>query len=212
MACRHFPGEYDWHYMTVSNLFSAKHNPDGHLWGTAGVILCGFTGMCWVLLGIRRPPAAGWRARVRESRPLALGFPCMTLAAGLPNQWLIPKGHEWLAVIAFLALCSGLVQIWVQSNLQRFSATAAHRRLRAFALAGAVLWPVAGAALSQAYLALARPDLPWVTVAWREQHVPLYLSFALWEWLTCLLLSGCVVLLCLQPPGPLAPGKLHTHD
>lgn len=200
MACWQFPGEYNWHYMTVSNLFSAKHNPTGHLWGAAGVILCGVAGVCWVGLGIRVPPAADLRLRLRESQLLTVGFPCMTLAAALPGDWLIPKGHDWLAVIAFLALCSGLVHTWVQSVMQRFPVWAAHRWRGALALAGMVLWPVAGAAATQGYLALVRPQLPWVTLAWREQNIPLYLSFALWEWLTCLVLSGCLVMICVAPP------------
>jgi hypothetical protein len=207
MACRLFPGEYDWRYMTVSNLFSAKHNPTGHLWGAAGVILCGVMGMCWVVLGMRTAPTTAWRLSFQQSPLLVVGFPCMTLAAALPSDWLIAKGHDWLAVIAFLALCSGLVQAWVQSILQRFPAPAAHRRRRALVLACTVLWPVVGAALTQAYLALVRPELPWVTLAWRAQNIPLYLSFALWEWLTCVALSGCLAMLCMAPltPAPQRP-------
>ena len=81
MACRLFPGEYDWRYMTVSNLFSAKHNPTGHLWGAAGVILCGVMGMCWVVLGMRTAPTTAWRLSFQQSPLLVVGFPCMTLAA-----------------------------------------------------------------------------------------------------------------------------------
>ena len=51
----------------------------------------------------------------------------MTLAAALRSEWLIPKGHDWLAVIAFLTLCSGLVRAWVQSILSRFPAPPAHQ-------------------------------------------------------------------------------------
>ena len=113
IACWRFPGEYDWRYMTVSNLFSAKHNPSGYVWGAAGVVLCGALGTCWVALGFGRSTTAVGCLRRRVSPLLAVGFPCMTLAAALPSEWLIPKGHDWLAVIAFLALCSGLVQAWV---------------------------------------------------------------------------------------------------
>jgi hypothetical protein len=203
-----FPGEYDWRYMTVSNLFSAKHNPIGHEWGAAGVILCGALGACWVVLGIRRPAAAGWRQRLRDAPLLALGFPCMMLAAALPNEWLFSKGHESLAVIAFLALCAGLVRAWIDAILQRLPGTPAQQRSRTLGLSCLVLWPVAGAALSQAYLALLQPELPWVTLAWREQAIPLYLSFAVWEWLTCLLLSACLAMLCLMPTLQRPPGKL----
>jgi hypothetical protein len=200
MARRHFPGEFDWRYMTVSNLFSSKHNPGGYLWGTSGVALCGLLGMLSLALEITSRPATAWRTRIRSYGLLAVGFAFMTLAASLPSEWLVPKGHEWLAVIAFLALCSGLVGAWVRSILQRYPEYAAHRSLGAIASAGAVLWPVAGAALTQAYLALLRPDLPWVTLAWRAQRVPLLLSFAVWEWFTCLTLSACLATLCLTSP------------
>src|SRR5208282_3029085 len=133
LACRHFPGEFDWRYMTVSNLFSSKHNPLGYLWGTAGVALCGVTGVIWVVLGITEYPAAHWRRRLRPAALLAVGFPVMTLAAALPSAWLVPKGHEWLAVIAFLALCSGSVRAWAQWMLQRYPQVPAQRRLRAIA-------------------------------------------------------------------------------
>jgi hypothetical protein len=200
IASWEFPGEYDWRYMTVSNLFSAKHNPAGHWWGAAGLIFCGGAGICWVALGLRQPPAPGWGPRLRESWLLAVGFPCMVLAAALPSEWLVPKGHDWLAVIAFLTLCSGIVRAWVQATLQRYKVPITYRSACVFALACAVLWPVAGAALTQAYLTLNRPDLPWVSLAWRARQIPLYLSFALWEWLTCLVLSGCLAIICVAPP------------
>jgi len=207
IACWRFPGEYDWRYMTVSNLFSAKHNPTGYLYGAAGVVICGVLGTFAVVIGFRQPQMSGWRRSLRESWLLVLGFPCMVLAASLPSDWLPSKGHDWLAVISFVTLCSGLVWAWVQSILKRSRAPALHHRLRAIWLCSAVLWPVAGAALTQAYLALLRPELPWVTLAWRQQRVPLILSFALWEWLTCVVLSACLATLCTarKAPADLAP-------
>jgi hypothetical protein len=33
------------------------------------------------------------------------------------------------------------------------------------------------------------PALPWVSPAWRAREVPVWLSFAFWEWVTCASLS-----------------------
>jgi len=49
--------------------------------------------------------------------------------------------------------------------------------------------PVALAGLVQAYIFYARPDLHWVGLAWRTRAVPVYLSFAFWEWLTIAFLT-----------------------
>jgi hypothetical protein len=51
------------------------------------------------------------------------------------------------------------------------------------------------AGLTQAYLALARPSLPWVSPAWRSLGVPLYLSFGVWEWISCVMFSLCLLVI-----------------
>jgi hypothetical protein len=69
------------------------------------------------------------------------------------------------------------------------------RRLYAGALAGAALTPVLLAGAVQAYVSYALPDLPWVSLAWRARSVPVYLSFALWQWITCVVFSAYMLLL-----------------
>jgi len=194
LATWQFPTAFDWRYMTVSNLFSAKHNPVGYVWGAAGVACCGVMGLCALLSASLSQ--GRFRAQCpRESVLLSVGFGFMVLAALVPARWLFAKGHDWLAVIAFLSLCAGLVRGIVLAQLHGLPAGAPYRRLRAVGSASAALWPVAGAALSQAHLAIFKPELPWVTIAWRARGIPLILSFALWEWLTCVTLSVCLVLL-----------------
>ena len=58
-----------------------------------------------------------------------------------------------------------------------------------------LLLPLVFAGLTQAYLALARPELPWVSPAWRSLGVPLYLSFSVWEWSSCVMFSLCLLAL-----------------
>jgi hypothetical protein len=68
-------------------------------------------------------------------------------------------------------------------------------RLHAGILAGVVLSPIVLAALAQAYLSYALPVLPWVSIAWRARGVPVYLSFAFWEWVTCAVFSVYMLVL-----------------
>jgi hypothetical protein len=68
-------------------------------------------------------------------------------------------------------------------------------RLRAPILGSLPLVPLVLAALTQAYLALALPNLPWVSPAWRARGIPLYLSFAVWEWGSCVVFSMCLLVI-----------------
>jgi hypothetical protein len=73
------------------------------------------------------------------------------------------------------------------------------RALRFYAglLAGIVLAPIALAAAAPAYVSWAFPDLPWVGLGWRALGMPVYLSFAFWEWMTCGVFSVYAAALCL---------------
>lgn len=48
--------------------------------------------------------------------------------------------------------------------------------------------------MSQAYLALAHPELGWVDPTWRGR-VPVLLSFGLWQWITLVWALAVLVLL-----------------
>jgi len=56
-------------------------------------------------------------------------------------------------------------------------------------LAGFAVSPILLAAVAQAYVSNALPALPWVSLEWRDRGVPVYLSFAFWEWVTCAVFS-----------------------
>jgi len=62
-------------------------------------------------------------------------------------------------------------------------------------LAGFAVSPIVLAAIAQAYVSNALPALPWVGLEWREHGVPVYLSFAFWEWVTCAVFSLYVLVL-----------------
>lgn len=204
IAAQRYPSEFDWRFMTVSNLVSPAHNPRGHLWASAGVVLCGLCGWHWASKLARL-----WRQRTPGRLPgfivaLRIGNLCMALSAVLPSRLLrIPKGHEALALIAFIGLCLGIVLLTFQrieeSHLRR--AKSARSRLSASLVAGAALFPVFLGGLAQAYVMYVLPQLHWVNLSWRERGVPIYLSFAFWEWSTCIVLSVYLVVLSVLTPA-----------
>jgi hypothetical protein len=196
-AAHAYPTSYDWRYQTISLLLYPDRNPDGYIWAWAGLVLCGLCGIAWSTELRRRLEAATARSSLRGARLLQAGFVCMCLAV-VPGRLLpVPKGHEILAIAAFLAICLGVIQA-LFLTLDRI---AVHRppkigtRLRASIAAGVPLVPLVLAAITQAYLTLERPHVPWVSPAWRTLGIPIYLSFALWEWVSCVLFSVCVLLL-----------------
>lgn len=190
-AALRYPTPYDWQYTTVSNLFSPRRDPAGHIWASSGVVICSLCALAWASATKRR-----WR-RAAGLSALQLGSFCMLCSSMRPG-WLlrVPKAHEMLALLAFTALCLGIVHLtflcaeWALLQLTRGSAR--QRGLSASLLAGAAVLPILFAGLAQLYVFYALPELHWVSRAWRAGGVPPYLSFAFWEWTTCALLSAYV--------------------
>ena len=191
MAVQRYPSEYDWRYMTVSRLLGADDDPAGYLWARAGIALCGLFGFVWATLLAQRRGAI---------RALQVGYFFMACAAMLPESLLrVPKGHEMLAILAFVGIWCGIVSVMfqsiVQALLRRMRSATGRARLYAAALVLAAMLPIALAGAAQAYVYLEVPDLPWVSLAWRARGVPVFISFAFWEWITCLVLSAYMVAL-----------------
>jgi hypothetical protein len=67
--------------------------------------------------------------------------------------------------------------------------------------------PIVFAGLAQVYVFYVKPELHWVGLAWRTRGVPVYLSFAFWEWMTVVLLS--VYLTVLGIVVPIRSGRAH---
>jgi hypothetical protein len=188
-----YPSEYDWRYMTISSLLYPDRNPGGYRWAWAGVALCGLGGLCWMA-------ALSWRRRLSNNQSVGiwamwLGYVCIVFCALLPARFLhIERSHDMLALSAFVGICIGTVHLTYQvavRNLGRsMRGSAGHRRIYAGLIAGAALLPLLLVSVTQAYVARALPRLPWVGLEWRAQGVPAYLSFAFWEWVTCVVLSA----------------------
>jgi hypothetical protein len=203
MSARQYPSEYDWRYMPVSNLLSPDRNPAGYLWASTGIVLCSLCGLCWTAF-LPKPGkhrgSVGWLSGIRA---LQFGNFCMICAAMLSRLLLkVQKGHEIISVLAFAGLCLGMIRLMFQAVertllrwMRRFIG---HAQLYASILAGVAAIPILLAGLAQAYVHYVLPELHWVSLSWRAQGVPLYLSFAFWEWITCVVLSSYMVILSLS--------------
>jgi len=178
MAAHSYPSEYDWRYMTISTLLYPDRNLQGYEWGWAGLVICGICGLYWVRHGVRADGFA--------TLSLAAGYGCMALCALVPSPFLgLPKPHETLAVIAFIAICAGVSRLSFAALTRRKppSSQTGWHRLCALAVSALPLLPVFIAAAAQTYASHAH--LPWVSLAWRTHGIAVYWSFAFWEWIAC---------------------------
>lgn len=214
MAVHRFPAEYDWRYMTVSVLLSAKDNPGARDWAEIGVALCGLAVLVWSFAVGSDDPAAA-PAAIRRPRGvywLRWGGAFMIGSGVLPFHLLgLTKAHEILTLLAFVGLCLGAVRLTLDRAYHASGARSRggprRSRILSAALAAALIAPIALAGLAQLYVFYVLPQLHWVGLAWRARGVPVYLSFAFWEWVTFVLLSlylavlGVVVRVPTYPRG-----------
>ena len=198
MAAWRYPSEYDWRYIPVSSLFSASEDPAGYSWAATGMVLCGVC-LSWWALSARR-----WthgNANIRPIGPRALQFGSFFMVCVALPAWAVPlhKGHEIIAIAAFSGLCIGIVlmsfQMFEGILLWQKRGLMGNSRLYASVLAGTSVLSIPLAGLAQLYVFYALPALPWVNLSWRASQVPVYLSFAFWEWVTCAALSASMMIL-----------------
>ncbi|SRR5579872_2359090 len=220
-----YPAEFDWRYMTLSTLISPRRNPHGYLWAATGLVISALLALWWAI-------ALAWTwgrsdaEKPRGVRLLAWGSVCMVCSVVLP--WRLPrqpKEHEIFTLFAFVGLCLGMIRLAFHT-IERvipvwMNGSGKHIRLYSTVLAGVAVVPIFLAGLAEAYVFYVLPQLHWVNLAWRAQGVPMYLSFAFWEWITCAVLSAYVILLSLanqygnyrdaHHPNPQAEGKCYAR-
>jgi hypothetical protein len=126
------------------------------------------------------------------------------MACSVKLPWRLPrlfKEHEVLTLFAFAGLCLGMIRPAFQTAervlRRRAGGSARHLRLYGAALAGIAGFPILVAGAAEAYVFYVLPQLHWVSLAWRARGVPMYLSFAFWEWITCAVLSAYMAILSL---------------
>jgi hypothetical protein len=184
-------------------LLYPDRNPDGYRWAWGGVALCGLGGLSWLAALIRDRRPASVAGLPFGVWPMGLGYICMVCCALLPARFLhIPRSHDILALSAFVGVCIGTVDLTYRvvdrSIRRRASAVPGRSWIYACLIAGAALLPIVLVSITQAYVSRALPQLPWVGLEWRTQGVPAYLSFAFWEWVSCVVFSVYTTALSIQ--------------
>ena len=182
-----FPGPYDWRYQVLSNLTSQVSNPGANIYNC---IAMGITGA--MLL----PLPGYFRARLQDAARRTCIFSYYALYVGLiagitiaferslfrnlSNQ--IHKAHEYIALVGFFGLFLGVVGFWLALawQIQRRRPMPQWAMGLMLLVSGA---PMIGATLSEGYLYFVPNQLGWVGPHWAEFGIPVYLSFAFWEWI-----------------------------
>jgi hypothetical protein len=209
-----FPGGFDWAYTVISRLGSPKHNPEGARWLTGSLLAAAV--LLWPVVGYLartaqasssgRPALAGAGSPSRHGPAVAItalrvgvvGAALLGLEGllALDLSVLHRKGHEILALVTFLGFYAGVLGLHVE-------------RVRAGAGrlwgAGLVVAPLCAVGLSQLALYFSQREPGWVNTGWRELGVPVWLSFALWQWLAVAVLGLGLGLLLLAGRRPGAP-------
>ncbi len=178
MAARHYPGGFDWVYTVASALASRKHNPDGSAW-FAGALFLAMVLLWPYVTAIAKRHAAPSATAKFAIIAMRTGLVCGALL-GLEkllikdlSNWIY-KAHEILALFTFIGLYFGILTLLVQAMLRK----------KAFVIPLlTVTAPLAAIAITQFWLYLGQRDLGWVDTSWREIGIPLWLSFAFWQWL-----------------------------
>jgi hypothetical protein len=173
-----YPGGFDWTYTVASALASQKHNPAGYIWFASTLSLAML--LLWpyvtALRKARLPVLPATSIAILALRTglicgLLLGLEKL-LIRDLSNR--VYKAHEILGLLTFTGLYIGTLMLMVQAML----------RNRVYALPlSLVVSPLVAIGITQFWLYIDQRDLGWVDTSWREMGIPLWLSFAFWQWL-----------------------------
>lgn len=178
MAARYYPGGFDWPYTVASALASQKHNPSGSGWFSS--TLCLSMVLLWLYVSSLKQSLC----LLLPSARFAIGAIRVGLVSGALvgaerlfiydlSKWF-DKAHEILALITFLGLYFGILGLLFQIMLR-------HKRYVLPVLL--IASPLLAIGISQFWLYLEHSDLGWVDASWREKGIPIWQSFAFWQWL-----------------------------
>jgi hypothetical protein len=197
MAVTRFPGGFDWAYTVISRLGSARHNPAGAPWLSGSLLVA--TALLWpVARHLARPSTPGGLRPCVSAMALRVGLMGGALL-GLEGLFQLDlsritrKGHEILALATFLGMYWGVLGLHV--HRVRHAAAAPWPALL-------VVLTLCAVGVSQLALYVDQRDLGWVNTGWREMGVPLWLSFAFWQWLAVAFLGAGLGSLLVRRTAP----------
>ncbi len=170
LAVRSYPKAFDWTLTVISALASRKHNPEGSLW---------FAGALVIALGLLWPVSAVIRTARTPALLLRVGLVCGMLVGTerlvfVHFSDLVHKGHELIALTAFLAIYGGVLGL----ELDHVRRRSAGRWVSLL-----VLLPLVAAGILALVLYLAQRDTGWVDHDWKKENLPVWARFAFWQWL-----------------------------
>lgn len=211
LSALNLSGPFDWRYSPLSTLSSAVSNPHGFAFCCVGLIVS--FSMALPICGYLRSRCAPLAPKTARFAFRALATGCVgAIAVGLERLTTqsisLPahKLHEVLSIVTFFGLLLGIPGFWLCLTRWLIS----QRKWSVWGI-GVVLFlsvgPMIGTGLSQGYLYLFGADLGWVGPRWAELGVPLYLSFAFWEWLSA---AGIFIYFFLIIA--LLPGEIPSSD
>lgn len=173
LAARHFPGGFDWAYTVVSALMSQKHNPVGSYWFAASLSLAMLLLWPYVSFLKRDLPDA---SRLIKFIRVGLLFGMLLGAERLfihDLSHLLYKSHELIALLTFIGLYFGILGLLIKLSVQQ-------PRLRLSMLLVAI--PLIVVSVRLFWLYLLQRETGWVDASWREKGIPVWASFAYWQW------------------------------
>ena len=179
LAASRFPGGFDWAYTVASALASQKHNPQGSFW---------FAGALTLAMALLWPYVSALKQRQDSTHPELVTFAIIALRTGLLSGALLGlerllirdlsahfyKTHEVLGLFTFFGLYFGIIGLLVHVMLRQ--------RVYIFTLM-LIVSPLLAICITQFWLYLDQRDLGWVDTGWRAMGIPVWLSFAFWQWL-----------------------------
>lgn len=178
MAAVRYPDGFDWAYTVISRLASNRRNPDGAPW-LAGSFLLAVVLSSFTVGHLRHALArAGGPPRI----PILGLWACLVAGAvlGLEGLFAIDlsplgrKAHEAVAIVAFAGAYVGVVGLQLH-RVWRLGGSIVPALL--------VVLPLLAVGVTQMLLFFDQRDLGWVNTEWREMGIPIYLSFAFWQWM-----------------------------
>jgi len=178
LSARTYPGGFDWRYRVASALASHLDNPAGSDWSAIGLGLAMLLMWPYVSAARKRMEAGATTWTRVAFRVLRFGL-AFGMLVGLERLLIrdlstdVPKGHEILALLAFFGLDIGVFMLLAQAIVRR----------RLYAVpALLILLPLIAVAFNQFWLYLAQRNIGWVHTDWKRLGIPLWFSFAFWQW------------------------------
>lgn len=178
MAARYYPGGFDWFYTVASALASQKHNPAGSIWFASSLSLSML--LLWLYVSSIKTslsgmlPSAGFAITA-----IRFGLVCGFLLGAERllirdlSHW-INNAHEGLALFTLLGLYVGVLGL-----LSQFI----HIKKSNIFPVLLIVSPLVAIGIGGLWLYLEQRDVGWVNTNWREKGIPIWLSFAFWQWL-----------------------------